>query len=100
MTPKIQSVHFDADKKLIDFINEKVSKLTQFHDGIIGTDVILKLEKSSDQANKTAEIKLHIGGNPLFAKKQCVTFEEAVDTTIDALRTQIKKHKEKTLAVK
>ena len=100
MTPKIQSVHFDADKKLIDFINEKVSKLTQFHDGIIGADVILKLEKSSDQANKTAEIKLHIGGNPLFAKKQCVSFEEAIDTTIDALRSQIKKHKEKTLAVK
>jgi putative sigma-54 modulation protein len=97
MTPKIQSVHFDADKKLIDFINDKVMKLTQFHDGIIGTDVILKLEKSSDQANKTAEIKLHLSGNPLFAKKQCVTFEEAVDTAIDALRTQVKKHKEKSL---
>lgn len=100
MTPKIQSVHFDADKKLIDFINEKVSKLTLFHDGIIGTDVILKLEKSADQANKTAEIKIHLGGNPLFAKKQCVTFEEAIDTAVDALRTQIKKHKEKVLSVK
>lgn len=95
MTPNIQSVHFNADKKLIDFINEKVNKLTQFHDGIIGSDVILKLDKSSDQANKTAEIKLHLGGNPLFAKKQCVTFEEAVDTAVDALRTQVKKHKEK-----
>ncbi|MHB8261044.1 MAG: ribosome hibernation-promoting factor, HPF/YfiA family [Bacteroidia bacterium] len=98
MTPKIQSVHFNADKKLIDFINEKVNKLTQFHDGIIGTDVILKLEKSSDQANKTAEIKLQLSGTPLFAKKQCVTFEEAIDTAVDALRTQVKKHKEKALA--
>ncbi|HKC68603.1 MAG TPA: ribosome-associated translation inhibitor RaiA [Bacteroidia bacterium] len=95
MTANIQSVHFNADKKLIDFINEKVNKLTQFHDGIIGTDVILKLDKASDQANKTAEIKLHLSGNPLFAKKQCVTFEEAVDTAVDALRTQVKKHKEK-----
>jgi len=100
MTPKIQSVHFNADKKLIDFINEKVTKLTQFHDGIIGTDVILKLENSSDQANKTAEIKLHLGGNPLFAKKQCVTFEEAIDIAVDALRTQIKKHKEKAALAK
>ena len=98
MTTKIQSVHFNADKKLIDFINEKVSKLTQFHDGIIGTDVILKLEKSSDQANKTAEIKLQLSGNHLFAKKQCATFEEAVDTAVDALRTQVKKYKEKALA--
>ncbi len=96
MTTNIQSVHFDADKKLIDFINEKVSKLTQFHDGIIGTDVTLKLENSSDHANKTAEIKLHLSGNPLFAKKQCASFEEAIDTAIDALRVQVKKHKEKS----
>jgi len=95
MTPKIQSVHFDADKKLIGFINEKVSKLSQFHDGIIGTDVILRVEKSTTPDNKTAEIKLHLKGNQLFAKKQCVTFEEAVDTAIDALRTQIIKHKDK-----
>ncbi|MGZ3866042.1 MAG: ribosome hibernation-promoting factor, HPF/YfiA family [Bacteroidia bacterium] len=95
MTPKIQSVHFDADKKLIDFINEKVSKLGQFHDSIIDTDVILRLEKSADQANKTAEIKLNLKGSQLFAKKQCSTFEEAVDTAVDALRSQIKKAKEK-----
>ncbi len=95
MTPKIQSVHFDADKRLIDFINEKVSKLRQFHDGILDSDVILRLDKAEDQNNKTAEIKLHLKGSQLFAKKQCSTFEEAVDTTIDALRTQIKKAKEK-----
>ncbi|MGZ3862410.1 MAG: ribosome hibernation-promoting factor, HPF/YfiA family [Bacteroidia bacterium] len=98
MTPKIQSVHFNADKKLIDFINEKVSKLGQFHDGIIDSDVILRLEKSADQANKTAEIKLNVKGGQLFAKKQCSTFEEAVDTAVDALRTQIKKAKEKATA--
>jgi len=98
MTPNIQSVHFDADKKLIDFITEKVSKLNQFHDAIIGSDVILRLEKSDDQNNKTAEIKLNLKGSQLFAKKQCPTFEEAVDTAIDALRTQIKKAKDKASA--
>lgn len=98
MTPNIQSVHFDADKKLIGFINEKVSKLSQFHDGIIGSDVILRLDKSEDNANKTAEIKLSLKGSQLFAKKQCSTFEEAIDTAIDALRTQIKKAKEKAAA--
>lgn len=98
MTPNIQSVHFDADKRLIGFINEKVSKLGQYHDGIIGSEVILRLDKSSDQSNKTAEIKLSVKGGQLFAKKQCATFEEAVDTAIDALRTQIKKAKEKATA--
>ncbi|GIV29151.1 MAG: hypothetical protein KatS3mg028_0217 [Bacteroidia bacterium] len=39
MTTKIQSVHFDADKKLIQFIEERVNKLTRFHNGIIHSDM-------------------------------------------------------------
>jgi len=95
MNTKIQSLHFDADKKLLEFIQERVSKLTNYHDGIISSDVILRIEKSNAADNKIAEIKLHIPGNDLFAKKQCKTFEEAVDTSIDALKIQVKKHKEK-----
>jgi putative sigma-54 modulation protein len=95
MTVKIQSVHFDADQKLLNFVEEKVDKLTQFYDGIINSDVTLRLDKSSDTENKIAEIKVHIAGNDLFAKKQCKSFEEAIDTSLDALRIQVKKHKEK-----
>jgi len=95
MTVKIQSVHFDADKKLLDFIQERVDKLNLYYDGIINSEVTLKLDKSETAENKIAEIKLHIAGNDLFAKKQCKSFEEAVDTSIDALKTQVKKHKEK-----
>lgn len=95
MTVKIQSVHFDADKKLLDFIQERVDKLTTYYDGIINSEVILKLDKSDAAENKIAEIKLHIAGNDLFAKKQCKSFEEAVDSSIDALKSQVKKHKEK-----
>ena len=95
MTTKIQSVHFDADKKLLDFVQERVDKLTHFYDGILKSEVILKIDKAEGIDNKIAEIKLHIPGNDLFAKKQCKSFEEAVDTSIDALKTQVKKHKEK-----
>ncbi len=95
MTVKIQSVHFDADKKLLAFVEERVEKLTLFYDGIIKSEVILKLDKSDAAENKIAEIKLHISGNDLFAKKQCKSFEEAIDTSIDALKTQVRKHKEK-----
>jgi putative sigma-54 modulation protein len=95
MTIKIQSVHFDADKKLLEFIQERVDKLNLFYDGIINSEVILKIDKSDSVENKIAEIKLHIPGNDLFAKKQCKSFEEAIDTSIDALKTQVKKHKEK-----
>lgn len=95
MTVKIQSVHFDADKKLLAFVEERVDKLTHYYDGIIKSEVILKLDKGDSVENKIAEIKLHIAGNDLFAKKQCKSFEEAVDTSIDALKSQVKKHKEK-----
>ena len=99
MTVKIQSLHFDADQKLIDHIEEKVSKLNHFYDAIIGTNVILKLEKSSQSDNKIAEIKLRIPGNDLFAKRQCSTFEEAADTAVEALKKQIKKRKEKVRGI-
>ncbi len=95
MTTKIQSLHFDADKKLLDFVQERIDKLSVYYDGIIRSDVILRIDKSSDADNKVAEIQVHIAGNDLFAKKQCKSFEEAIDTSIDALKIQIKKHKEK-----
>ncbi len=95
MTVKIQSVHFNADKKLLAFVEERVDKLTTFYGGILKSEVILKLDKGDAAENKIAEIKLHIAGNDLFAKKQCKSFEEAVDTSIDALKAQVKKHKEK-----
>ena len=94
MDIKVQSIHFDADKKLVDFVEEKVGKLSQYYDKIIGGDVFLKLE-SSDSANKVAEIRIKIPGNDLFAKKQCKSFEEATDEAVEALRRQISKHKSK-----
>jgi putative sigma-54 modulation protein len=97
MTTNIQSVQFDADKKLLAFIEEKVSKLSLFHEGLINCDVILRLDKSDNSENKIAEIKLHVRGQELFAKKQCASFEEAVDSACNAIKTQLKKYKEKTL---
>ncbi|MCA0430798.1 MAG: ribosome-associated translation inhibitor RaiA [Bacteroidetes bacterium] len=95
MTINIQSVHFDADKKLIDFINDKVKKLNTYYEGIITSEVTLKLDKNSNNENKIAEIKMNSKGHEFFAKKQCASFEEATDLSCDALKSQLKKHKEK-----
>ncbi|PBQ30704.1 ribosomal subunit interface protein [Sphingobacteriaceae bacterium] len=97
MTINIQSVHFNADRKLLDFINEKVEKLSTYYDGIISTEVTLRLDKSSTSDNKIAEIKMLGKGQEFFAKKQCESFEEATDLSCEALKTQIKKHKEKLI---
>ncbi len=95
MKVSINAVKFRTDKKLETFINEKVEKLSGVYDGIIGSEVTLKLDNAETHDNKVAEIRLLIKGNDLFAKKQSTTFEEATDTAIDALRKQLDKHKEK-----
>ncbi len=95
MNVKVHSIHFKADQKLIDFVNEKVNKLQVFFDNIITSEVFLRLDKDEEGENKIAEIKILIPGKELFAKKQCKSFEEAADLCVDALRTQVKKHKGK-----
>ena len=95
MDIKIHSIHFDADQKLLDYINDKVSKLSLFFDHIIASEVFLRLDKSSDKENKITEIKILIPGKELFAKKQSKSFEESADLVVEALRKQIVKHKEK-----
>jgi len=91
----INSVHFKADKRLVDFINEKVEKLTTVYNGVIGSEVILKVENTETPDNKIAEIRLFIKGNDLYAKKQFKTFEEAVDSAVEALKRQLSKYKDK-----
>lgn len=93
MEIKVHSVHFSADRKLVDYINEKVNKLDLFVDNIVGGEVFLRLDKSSDKENKISEVKIHVPGKELFAKKQCKTFEEAVAQSVEALRKQVEKSK-------
>lgn len=96
MNIKVNTVHFTADQKLIDFVNKKVNKLDTFFEGIINSEVTLKLDKPETANNKISEIKLSIPTTDyLFAKKQADTFEEATDLAIEAIRRQLKKHKEK-----
>lgn len=95
MKVNINSVRFKADQKLEDFIEEKVSKLSKYYDGVIGSEVTLKVENSDTTDNKIAEIRVAIRGNDLFAKKQSKTFEEATDIAVEALRKQLTKYKGK-----
>ncbi len=95
MNVNINSVHFKADQKLLDFISERVDKLSGIYNGVIGSDVILKLENTESPENKIAEIRLFIKGNDLYAKKQSKTFEEATDSAIEALKRQLTKYKDK-----
>ena len=95
MKIRVQSIHFDADTKLLAFVQEKVDKLVHFYDQIISGEVFLKLDKANDTQNKIVQIKIQLPGNDIIAKEQRKTFEEATDLCVDSLTRQIKKHKEK-----
>ena len=90
-----QSVNFNADKELINFVEKKVGTLVKFHDKIVDAEVFLKVQNTSDKENKITEIKINIPGNELIVKRETKTFEEGVNTAVDNLKRQLKRSKEK-----
>ena len=61
MNINIQTVHFDADQKLLDFVHKKLDKLVSFHDRITKVEVFLKMESMAHAIkDKVVEIKIHI----------------------------------------
>lgn len=95
MKVSVQAVNFNVDKKLLDFTNDKLSKLERFYDKIVSTEVFLKLENTSDKENKTAEVKIHVPGDEFMVKKTAKSFEEAVDLCAESLERVLVKRKEK-----
>ena len=79
---------------MLQFIVKKIEKAGKLHDGIIGSEVTLKLDNTDKPENKIVEIRLKIKGNDMLASKQCKTFEEATDQALDALKRQIDKSKD------
>lgn len=94
MKLQVHSIHFDADRKLINFIQKKLDKLDTFYDRLVDGEVFLRLNNEGAE-NKTVEIKLRVPGNQLFATEKARSFEAATDMATDALRMQLTKFKTK-----
>ncbi|WP_149277461.1 ribosome hibernation-promoting factor, HPF/YfiA family [Pareuzebyella sediminis] len=95
MKVNVQSVNFNADRKLIDFLQNRMDKLETFYDKVISSDVYLKVENTSSKENKIVEIVLNVPGDKFMVKKQCKTFEEAIDSSCNSLERKLIKRKEK-----
>ena len=99
MNVNIQTVHFTADEKLIEYVTKKVDKLYTFHDRITKVDVFLKLDNVVHNIkDKVVEIQVHIPRHDFFVKASSKSFEESFDNALDAMISQVKRQKEKQAA--
>ncbi len=95
MKVNTQSVNFNADGKLIDFVQSRLNKMELFYDKVISSDVYLKVENTSSKENKIVEIKVQVPKDRFVVKKQCKSFEEAIDMACSSLERKLVKRKEK-----
>jgi len=95
MKVEVHAVNFNVDKKLVDFIQERMSKLEKYYDKVVSSDVYLKVENTSDKENKIVEMKILVPGDDFLVKKQCKTFEEAVELSAESIERLLVKRKEK-----
>ena len=95
MKVNVNAVNFNVDAKLVGFIQERMDKLEKYYDKVVSSDVFLKVEKTSEKENKIAEIIIHVPGDDFMVKKQCKTFEEAIEQSAESLERLLIKRKEK-----
>ncbi|GAB2949708.1 hypothetical protein GCM10027048_13510 [Hymenobacter coalescens] len=98
MKVQMQSVHFTADQKLLDFIQKRLDKLETFYDRVTEGEVIMRLNNNDGVNNKTVEIKLFVPGTSLFSQESAGSFEAAADAAAEQLKKQLIRHKEKQVA--
>ena len=95
MKVNVQTPNFAADRRLLNFLETRLSKLELFYDKIVYADVFMKVKKTSEKKNKITEILLSVPGSDLICKKESKTFEAAIDECVHSLERQLKKRKQK-----
>lgn len=96
----VQSIHFHADAKLVEFIEKKLMRLNRYFDKnrSVEAEVHLKLQETGGRVHeKITEVKIHFPpGSWMVDKKTSRTFEAAITASADTLKRQLLRHKEKT----
>ena len=95
MKVNVHAVNFTVDRKLVDFVQVRMDKLEKYYDKVVSSDVFMKVEKTSDKENKIVEVKINVPGDDFLVKKQCKTFEEAIDLSAESLERLLVKKKKK-----
>ena len=91
MKLQITGRHVAQTQALTDFINKKFSKLHKFISSSSTGHIMISLENNQH----ICEANIPINGSQLFAKEKSDNMYTAIDTIIDKLTQQAKKHKDK-----
>lgn len=97
MKLNMSSIKFDADGKLLTFVQKKANKLDTFYDRIIDGDISMKVQRDNAHENKIIDFKINVPGSSLFASEKASSFESATDQAVESLKRQLKKLKGKQL---
>jgi len=90
---KVKSLKFDADQKLLDYVEKKVGKIEKFFDNLGDIDVTLSLSPEPD--NKNVRLQTRFPGEDLVIERNAKSFEEAITEAVDAMKEKIVRAKEK-----
>ena len=93
MEIRIQTLKFDADQKLLEYVNKKVAKLERFDDNITSVEVVLSLMEKPE--NKAVKIQANVPSDALVVEKNAKTFEVATTDAVDAMKERLTRNKEK-----
>lgn len=98
MKVNVHAVNFTVDRKLVGYVQERLDRLEKYYDKVVHSDVFFKLDNTSEKQNKIAEIKINVPGDEFIVKKQCKTFEEAVELAAESMERLLMKRKQKIRA--
>lgn len=83
--------HVDITTSMRDYVTNKLERLERHFDHVTNVHVILSVEKLRHKAEAT----IHVTGNNIFAECEDEDMYAAIDSLIDKLDRQVRKHKEK-----
>ncbi len=83
--------HIDITDSLRNYVEEKIQRIERHFDKVSNTHVILTVENVRHKAEAT----ISMAGNNIFAESTEDNMYAAIDSLIDKLDRQVKKHKEK-----
>ncbi|MBR0240022.1 MAG: ribosome-associated translation inhibitor RaiA [Bacteroidales bacterium] len=93
MEIRVQTLKFDADQKLLEYVQKKVEKLDRFDDNIVDVELVLSLAERPE--NKVVKLSVSVPSEKLVVEKNSKTFEEAVTDAVDAMKERLTRNKGK-----